>query len=209
MLGELKGLVDCYMIGAPLFTAEGPGAVELVLKHGGRVFLDLKLHDISQVVQDAVRIAGQMGVYSISLHLSGGGRMLDGAAGISPRPRLWGITVLTSLDHEDFSALGFRRSVRDMAGDLASIGIKHGMDGIICSGHEAVMLKSRFGSRAHLIVAGIRPANMNSHDQKRVITPGQAAALGADFILVGRPITEAPNPARAVEKILKEINGGT
>ncbi|MFH1619556.1 MAG: orotidine-5'-phosphate decarboxylase [bacterium] len=205
LLKELKGLASCYQIGLPLFVAEGPKAVELVMKNGGQVFLDLKLHDINQAVKDAVRSAVRMGVYALSLHLSAGGRMLEAAAGVHPRPRLWGITVLTSMDHEDFAALGYSRSVRDMAGDLAKLGLKHRMDGIICSGHEAVMLRSRLGSGAHLIVAGIRPANMETHEQKRTITPAKAAELGADFIIVGRPITEAPHPASAVEKILKEI----
>lgn len=208
MIDELKGLVFYYKIGISLFTAEGPKSVELVLKNGGQVFLDLKLHDISQSVKDAVKSAGRMGVYSLSLHLCGGGDMLETAVSVSPRPKLWGITVLTSLDHEDFGALGYRRSVRDMVRDLGRIGMKHNMDGIVCSGHEAVMLRSRLGPCAHLVLAGVRPENVDAHDQKRVITPGEAARLGADFVVVGRPIIEAPNPGLAAEKIIEEIKRG-
>jgi len=207
MLRELKGLVSYYKVGLSLFAADGPRAIELIHKYGGQVFLDIKLHDGAQSAGDAVRIAARMGVFSISVNLSGGGKMLDAVEAVEKRPKLWGITVLTSMDHDDFKILGFRRSVSDMVRDLSVIGMKHRMDGIICSGHEAMMLRGKLGKRVHLIVAGVRPVNMHSHDHKRVITPGDAAKIGADFVIVGRPITEAPSPSASAERILKELKG--
>ena len=208
LLKELDGLPLIYKIGSSLFTLEGPKAVEAVHKRGGRVFLDLKFHDIPNTVRNAVRSAAELGVYSVSLHLSGGEEMLRAAAGEKKRPLLWGITVLTSFDRRSFSRTGFRHGIERTISDLAAIGAGNGADGIVCSPKEAALVKERYGRKLRVITPGIRPAGPGDggkEDQKRVMTPAQAAAAGADFIVVGRPVLQAADPAETVTRILKEI----
>ncbi len=208
LLKDLKNIVKYYKVGINLFTSEGPKAIGLVRKYGGEVFLDLKLHDIPQSVQEAVRAAGRHGAYAISIHLCGAGKgkMIEAAMAVHPRPKIWGITVLTSFDWKDFEAVGYyKHSMQETVLHLAKLGVSHNIEGIVCSGHEAKMLRSKFGERVHLITPGIRPAKMQTHDQKRTMTPGEAASLKVDFAVVGRPIIDTPDPASAAERILKEI----
>jgi orotidine-5'-phosphate decarboxylase len=205
ILKKLKGLPLIYKVGSSLFTLAGPRAVDLVHKYGGRVFLDLKFHDIPNTVRNAVGSAAGLGVYSVSLHLSGGEEMLKAAAGLRKRPLLWGITVLTSFDRRSFSRAGFKHGIERTILGLAGLGAQNGADGLVCSPHEASALKRRFGAKLKVITPGIRQGTGGAEDQKRVMTPAQAAEAGADFIVVGRPVLLAADPALAALKILEAI----
>ncbi|MFA6318053.1 MAG: orotidine-5'-phosphate decarboxylase [Elusimicrobiota bacterium] len=206
LLNRLKGTITHYKIGLRLFTAHGKRAVDLVHHYGGKIFLDLKFHDIPQTVAHAVREAQRLGVEAVSLHLSGGAGMVDAAAEVSPRPKLWGVTVLTSLQNKDVKVFGQGAQVPALAKRLAKMGWVHGIDAIICSGQEVAHLRRSF---PHLdmrfIVPGIRPAGAVRNDQRRTMTPGDAARLGIDRIVIGRPITMAPDPLKAAHDIMREM----
>jgi len=204
LLEKLGGAVKYYKVGSALFTAEGPAAVDLVHKHGGKVFLDLKFHDIPNTVKSAVKHAAKMGVYSVSLHLSGGADMVKACADLENRPKLWGITILTSFDEYTLFRSGFRGGIDKTVKLLAAMGQANGVDGVVCSPLEAHRLKAIHASQLKLITPGIRPA-ARGDDQKRAMTPAQAKAAGADFIVVGRPITEAEDPAAAAAAILEAL----
>lgn len=206
LVRQLGGVIRHYKIGMQLFTAEGPRAVEAVLKAGGKVFLDLKLHDIPNTVAKSVEAAGKLGVHSVSLHLSGGRAMCEAAAAVSPRPLLWGVTVLTSLDLGDMLALG-GGTPKERALALAE---RYGnlMDGIVASGKEALVLRSKLGFQRPLIVPGIRPHGNLRGDQRRVIAPEEAVRLGIDYVVVGRPILEAPDRAKAAAELVRSLADG-
>ncbi|MBI5630640.1 MAG: orotidine-5'-phosphate decarboxylase [Elusimicrobia bacterium] len=206
LLKRLKGEISFYKVGLQLFTAHGRRAVELVQRHGGKVFLDLKLMDIPQTVAHAVEEAQKLGVESVSLHLLGGSDMVAAAAKVKPRPELWGVTALTSLRAGDFRRLGLRTSLPALVNKLARVGLNHGADGIICSALEVPYLRRSLKNLSpNFITPGIRPAGTDLQDQKRVMTPGRAARLGIGRIVVGRPITGASDPAKAARDILEEI----
>jgi orotidine-5'-phosphate decarboxylase len=206
LLERLKNTITFYKVGLQLFTAHGKRAVDLVHRYGGKVFLDLKFHDIPQTVAHAVREAQKLGAESVSLHLSGGSAMLKAAAEIHPRPKLWGVTVLTSLGAQDLRVVQPRTTLPTMVKNLARLGWINGIDGTICSGQEVAALRRAL---PHLdmrfITPGIRPAQSGIQDQKRVMTPGEAAVLGINYIVVGRPITQAPEPLRAAQSMLAEM----
>ncbi|MBI5595938.1 MAG: orotidine-5'-phosphate decarboxylase [Elusimicrobia bacterium] len=204
-LRDLHGTVTLFKVGLQLFTAHGKRAVDLVHRSGGRVFLDLKLHDIPQTVAHAVREAQSLGVHSLSVHLSSGRDVLEAAAAVHPRPKLWGVTVLTSLSSEDLQAIHPRASVRPTVRRLAELGRRCGIDGTICSGQEVPLLRRSLGPDAVFVTPGIRPAGSDLNDQKRVLTPGAAARLGIRYVVVGRPITHAAQPRAAAQDILAEI----
>lgn len=205
LLKRLHGTITHYKIGLRLFTAHGRKAVDLVHQQGGKVFLDLKFHDIPQTVAHAVHEAQRLHVHAVSLHLSGGADMLEAAAAVHPRPKLWGVSVLTSLSSQDLKVLHPRLSVRPLVLRLARMGLNHKLDGVICSGREAPALKRELGPEACLITPGIRPAGREMHDQKRAVTPGEAARMGIRYAVIGRPITKAPNPLAAAQEILAEM----
>ena len=204
LLGKLKGAVKYFKVGSVLFTAEGPAAVDLVHKHGGKVFLDLKFHDIPNTVKHAVKNAARMGVYSVSLHLTGGGEALKACAELEKRPKLWGITVLTSFNEYDIFRVGFRGGIDKTVKLLASQALENGADGVVCSPRELIRVKDLCAGKLKLITPGIRTA-ARGDDQKRSMAPREAAAAGADFIVVGRPITAADDPAAAAAAILGEL----
>jgi orotidine-5'-phosphate decarboxylase len=207
LLKRLNGIVDFYKVGASLFTAAGPAAVELALKYGKRVFLDLKFHDIPNTVASAVKSAASLGVYSVSLHLSGGAEMLRQCASLEKKPKLWGITVLTSLDENELFRTGFRCGILKTARGLAAIGAENGADGVVCSPLEAAAIKKIHGENLTVITPGVRlpKADGPGDDQKRTLTPREAAAAGADFIVVGRPIINANDPAAAAAAFLEAL----
>jgi len=225
LLKKLKGLPLIYKVGSSLFTLSGPRAVDLVHKYGGKVFLDLKFHDIPNTVRSAVESAARLGVYSVSLHLSGGAKMLKAAAALKKRPLLWGITVLTSFDERSFAAndlsskrTGFKNKIERTVFSLAALAAENGADGLVCSPLEAAEVKRRFGAALQVITPGIRleaggdPAlfpkgpKCGADDQKRTLTPAEAASAGADLIVVGRPVLNAADPAAAVRNILEELD---
>lgn len=205
LLKKLKGLPILYKVGSSLFTLAGPRTVDLVHKYGGAVFLDLKFNDIPNTVMNAVKSAARLGVYSVSLHLSGGPEMLKAAASLKNRPRLWGITVLTSFDEKAFARAGFKKGIAAAVSSLASLAAESGLDGVVCSPREAAAVKKRFGAGLKVITPGIRLSAVGD-DQRRTLTPAGAKAAGADFIVAGRPVLEAPDPAAAVRGILEELN---
>jgi orotidine-5'-phosphate decarboxylase len=206
LLKALKGVVVWYKVGLQLFTAHGKRAVDLVHKSGGKVFLDLKLHDIPQTVAHAVREAQRLGVSAVSLHLMGGPDMVRAAAEVSPRPKLWGVTVLTSMAPKDMKVFHPSARLPALVKSLAKSGWVSGADATICSPQDVPYLRRQL---PHLdmkfVTPGIRPRGASLNDQSRVTTPGEAAALGIDFIVVGRPITHAPDPRKAALSLHAEM----
>jgi orotidine-5'-phosphate decarboxylase len=198
-----------YKVGMQLYTAEGPGVVRDLVASGRRVFLDLKYHDIPTTVGLAVREAAQLGVCMLTLHASGGGRMVRAAtqAAQASKPDLLvlAVTVLTSLHESDLNQIGVQGSVRDQVVRLAGSALSNGCQGVVASAHEAAALRKEFGRDFVIVTPGVRPAGSGHDDQARVVTPAEALAAGATFIVVGRPITEARDPAAEARAILGQI----
>lgn len=196
-------------VGNELFTAAGPALVEALQHRGFELFLDLKYHDIPNTVAGGIRSAGSLGVWMVNVHASGGRRMLEAAAearaALSRPPLLIGVTILTSLDDDDFAALGFRDSLEAQVVRLASLCEQAGLDGVVCSAREVAGLRKRLGGDFALVTPGIRPAGSASDDQRRVVTPEGALADGASYLVIGRPITAAADPASALAAINASI----
>jgi len=213
LLDRLAGVVEWFKVGSQLFTAAGPAAVELVLKRGGRVFLDLKYHDIPQVVGGAVREATRLGVGLLTVHASGGTAMLRAAAqagadGGPARPRVLAVTILTSLDRAILQReLQAPVSVAGQVVHLAGLARAAGCDGVVAAPPEARSLRLTLGPEALIVTPGVRPAGADAGDQRRIATPAAAIRAGADYLVVGRPITGAPDPAAAAAAILRELPG--
>lgn len=198
-----------YKVGMQLYTAEGPGVVRDLVASGRRVFLDLKYHDIPNTVGLAVREAAQLGVCMLTVHASGSGRMMRAAtkAAQASKPDLLvlAVTVLTSLEEGDLNQIGVQGSVRDQVVRLAGSALSNGCQGVVASAHEAAALRKEFGRDFVIVTPGVRPAGSGHDDQARVVTPAEALAAGATFIVVGRPITEARDPAAEARAILGQI----
>ena len=200
-----------YKVGMQLYTAEGPSMVRELVASGRRVFLDLKYHDIPNTVSSAVREAAQLGVSMLTVHASGGGKMLraaaEAAASQAAPPLVLAVTVLTSLDDSDLNKLGVRGNVVDQVLRLAALALSSGCKGVVASAHEASALRQELGRDFTIVTPGVRPAGSGHADQARVVTPGEAVASGATYIVVGRPITEAADPAAEARAILSQITG--
>lgn len=206
LVSVLSGAVSTYKIGLELYTAEGPGIVRAVAATGAKVFLDLKLHDIPNTVAKAVAAAGQLGVQMLTVHLSGGRAMLEAAVEArSPNLVLLGVTVLTSATSETLQETGVDSGIEEQVLRLAELGRRAGVDGLITSPHEVRALRERLGDEMRLITPGVRPSWAAANDQKRFTTPGEALKNGADYLVIGRPITADPDPRAAVERLLEEI----
>jgi orotidine-5'-phosphate decarboxylase len=209
LVNRLEGNCHWFKVGLELFVAAGPAVLEPLVKRGHSVFLDLKLHDIPNTVYGAVRSASALGVRMITIHAAGGPAMLTAARaaleGIADPPVLLAVTVLTSMDAAQMSAVGLDRSPAEEVELLARMGLATGMRGFVCSPHEVAVLRALTGPESVLVVPGIRPAGAESGDQKRIATPAEALRLGANYLVVGRPITQAPDPAEAAEAILNEM----
>ena len=205
-LGEA---VETYKVGMQLYTAEGPVVVRDLIASGRKVFLDLKYHDIPNTVAGAVREAAQLGVSMLTVHASGGSKMLkaaaeaarDSASGL----QLLAVTVLTSMNEDDLHESGVQAGIQEQAVRLASIALGARCAGVVSSAREAKCLREKLGREFLLVTPGVRPAGAEHGDQARVVTPAEAIAAGATHIVVGRPITAAKNPTVAAETILKEI----
>ena len=214
LLDRLAGLVGACKIGAQLFTAAGPAAVEHARKRGFRVFLDLKFHDIPNTVAGAVRAATRLGVRMLTVHASGGVTMMRAAAAAAaaegpgvPRPLCLGVTVLTSLDRAELQRdLGLARSVEAHVLHLAERARAAGLDGCVASPREVRPLRNLLPPSWIIVTPGVRPAGGATDDQARTATPAAAIAAGADYLVVGRSITGAPDPAAAAQAILAEIH---
>jgi orotidine-5'-phosphate decarboxylase len=198
-----------YKVGMQLYTAEGPSVVRELVSSGRRVFLDLKYHDIPNTVAAAVKEAAGLGVSMVTVHASGAGKMLRAAveAGRSaPEMMILAVTVLTSMDENDLDKIGVRVSMTDHVCRLAMLAIAEGCHGIVASAREAPILRTELGNDFALVTPGVRPAGSGHADQKRVVTPAEAIAAGASHIVVGRPITEAADPAAEARAILGQIS---
>ncbi|MFM7345202.1 MAG: orotidine-5'-phosphate decarboxylase [Tagaea sp.] len=196
-------------LGLEFFVAQGPqGVIEVA---GARpLFLDLKLHDIPNTVGGGVRSAAACKPHFLTIHASGGSAMMRAAAAAAreageTRPKLLGITVLTSLDESDLGAVGQRGPMGEQTERLAVLARESGLDGVVCSPHEIARLRKACGPDFKLVVPGIRPAWADAGDQKRIMTPAEAVSLGADHLVIGRPITQAKAPKDALARILAEI----
>ncbi len=199
-----------YNVGKQLFTAEGPQIVRDLVASGRQVFLDLKYHDIPSTVASAVREAAKLHVSMLTVHASGGGRMLraavDAARNMNPTLMVLAVTVLTSLDDSDLEKMGVRGKVVDQVLRLSALAIADGCDGVVASAQEATELRNELDGEFLIVTPGVRPAGMGRGDQVRVVTPAEAIAAGATHIVVGRPITQAADPAAEARAILGQIS---
>ena len=202
-IGDAAGI---YKVGLQLFTAEGPGIVRDLVSSGRRVFLDLKLHDIPTTVALAVKSAAELHVDMLTIHASGGAAMLRAATEASAgRINLLAVTVLTSLSDEDMQEIGVAGRVSDQVLRMASLAKSAGCQGIVTSPREALMVRKALGEGFAIVTPGIRPAGAETNDQQRTATPAQAISNGVSHIVVGRPITHAPDPAKAAQAIISEM----
>ena len=196
-------------IGKELFTSEGPQLVEAVQKKGFDVFLDLKFHDIPNTCAKAVAAAANMGVWMVNVHASGGERMMVAAREaldkFQQKPLLIGVTVLTSMEQSDLAGIGLDVEPQTQVKRLAQLTKVSGLDGVVCSAQEAVMLKELCGQEFKLVTPGIRPSFAVQGDQRRVMTPSDAMKAGVDYMVIGRPITQANDPIEALTLIEKEL----
>lgn len=206
----LAGEVGMFKVGMELFPRGGPGLVRRIRSEGADVFLDLKFHDIPNTVAGAVRSAAAMGVRFTTVHASGGRQMLASAAEAArgTGTRILAVTVLTSLDDADLSEIGFSLSPADMVLRLAAMAMEEGVGGYVCSAREAPAVRDLVGSEAVLVTPGVRLPDHASQDQKRVVTPFDAMRNGADYIVVGRPITQAADPVEAARRFAAEMRKG-
>lgn len=193
-------------IGKEMFTLFGPDLVRELHKRSFSVFLDLKFHDIPNTCARAVRAAADLGVWMVNVHASGGERMMTAAREIlepygQDKPLLIGVTVLTSMEARDLNAIGISLSPQDQVMRLAQLTQASGLDGVVCSAQEAHELKQQLGASFTLVTPGIRPAGFDAGDQRRVMTPYEALQAGSDYLVIGRPITQASDPARVLAAI--------
>ncbi len=198
-----------YKVGMQLYTAEGPRVVRDLVASGRRVFLDLKYHDIPNTVASAVNEAAQLGVSMLTVHAAGSGKMLRAAVGAArannPELLVLAVTVLTSLDENDLEKIGLRGSVIDEVSRLAALALANGCQGIVASAREVSRLRAELGHDFAIVTPGVRLAGTAHGDQVRVVTPAEAIAAGASHIVVGRPITEAADPAAETRSILAQM----
>ena len=209
LVNRLEGTCQWFKVGLELFTAAGPAVLEPLVARGHSVFLDLKFHDIPNTVAGAVRSAAALGARMLTVHAAGGPAMLAAARsaleGLSEPPQLLAVTVLTSMDEAQLRAAGVERAPAEQVGLLAKMGLEAGIRGFVCSPQEVAALRALTGPEGVLVVPGIRPAGADTGDQKRIATPAEALRQGASYLVVGRPITQAPDPAQAADAILKEM----
>jgi orotidine-5'-phosphate decarboxylase len=206
---SVRDSVGGLKLGLEFFNAHGPAGVRPFVESGLPVFLDLKYHDIPNTVAGAVRAAAKLGVSILNVHAQGRAAMmraaLDAAKSISPSTRLIAVTMLTSLGDEDLPSLGLQPPVADQVLRLAALTQECGLDGVVCSAHEIVRLRKALGPDFLLVVPGIRPAGSEIGDQRRVMGPAEARDAGANILVVGRPITGAPDPALAARDIAQSL----
>lgn len=206
---QLKDQCQWFKVGLELYIAAGPAIVEKLISRGHSIFLDLKLHDIPNTVSAAVRSAASVGANLLTIHAAGGPAMLAAAsealAGFAAPPQLLAVTVLTSMDQRQLAAIGVQGTPQEQVELLAQLGLDAGIRGFVCSPQEVAALRTLTGSEGILVTPGIRPAGADQGDQQRIATPTYALDQGATYLVVGRPITQAADPALAAEAILLEI----
>jgi len=213
LINQLEG-VEIFKVGLKLFTAEGPSLLEKIKALGKKVFLDLKLHDIPNTVAEAVKVGVRHGVHMLTLHSSGGREMLEKAVASAAaeadkegveKPLLLAVTVLTSLKSDQLREIGMTDDTFLQVLRLAKLAKEAGVGGVVCSPQEIEIVKKETGRDLLVVAPGIRPLWAAAHDQKRIMTPSLAIKKGADYLVIGRPITEAPSPQEAFLKILSEL----
>lgn len=207
---SLAGGVGGVKVGKEFFTAHGPQGVARVTALGMPVFLDLKFHDIPNTVAAAVRAALALKPFMLNVHASGGAKMMAAAAQAAAeagadRPMMLAVTVLTSMSPADLAGIGIGVEPEEQVLRLARLAQANGMDGVVCSAREAPMLRGALGADFKLVTPGIRPAGASKDDQARVVTPAEAVAKGADYLVIGRPITGAPDPAAAARAVAADL----
>jgi len=209
LVGRLEGTCTWFKVGLELFVAAGPRVLEPILARGHSIFLDLKFHDIPNTVAGAVRSASQLGARMMTVHASGGPAMLAAARkaleSVTNPPQLLAVTMLTSMDAEQTAAVGLQRGPSDQVNLLARMALDAGMRGFVCSPQEVAAVRALAGPEATLVIPGIRPAGSDAGDQKRIATPAETLRMGASYLVVGRPIAQAADPAAAAAAILKEM----
>jgi orotidine-5'-phosphate decarboxylase len=213
LVDHLEGVCTWFKVGMELFTATGPRIVERLVSRGHSVFLDLKFCDIPNTVAGGVRSAAALGARLLTIHASGGPAMLEAAqaalAGLSHPPQLLAVTLLTSMDSAQCRAIGLDRQPAEQVELLARMGLAAGIRGFVCSPQEVASLRALTGPDGVLVVPGIRPSGAHTNnatgDQKRIASPAAALKDGASYLVVGRPITQAPSPSSAAQAILEEM----
>jgi len=213
--GALAGTAGAIKLGLEFFTANGAAGVQQVVDKRLPVFLDLKFHDIPNTVSKAIQATAGIDTFMMTVHTAGGRAMLQAAIDASnevaaitgqERPLIIGVTVLTSMDQDDLHIIGVDNRLNDQVLRLADLAQSSGLDGVVCSPHEIALLRKHFGDDFVLVVPGIRPEGSSTGDQKRIMTPRDAIEKGADYLVIGRPITEAPDMRKATQDILTSIN---
>jgi orotidine-5'-phosphate decarboxylase len=211
LVAPLAGEGCVFKIGLQLFTAVGPSVVKEIQALGARVFLDLKFHDIPNTAKEAVNSAVALGVDMTTIHLAGGPAMVSEsvAAAENSKTLVLGVTVLTSMDDETLDVVGIPRTATDQVLRLAKMGANCRLRGVVASPHEIAPLREEFGRGLVIVTPGVRPAGSDKGDQRRVLTPGEAVRCGADYLVIGRPITAAASPRDAFLQIAHEISEAT
>lgn len=214
IVDELKSLVQTFKVGPILFLRKGIRSIEDIRSENKNVFLDLKFHDIPSTVEKSIPNIMTYGINMFTIHTLGGFDMMQAVAdrvsseseklGVK-KPLVLGVTVLTSHSDETLNEIGINSNTKDQVLRLASLADKAGVDGLVCSGLECEMLRSEFGDRFTLVVPGVRPSG-EAHDQKRVVTPQDAIDMGADYLVIGRAITESDDPLTSIKKILDSLS---
>ncbi len=214
LVDELSSVVDIFKVGIAPFTGYGSALVEKINKKGKKVFLDLKFHDIPNTVKNAARVSAMQGVFMTNFHCLGGRRMLEAAvegakegsakAGENP-PILLGVTVLTSMDEREMKGIGLSGRLEEKVIEFAKMAADSGLDGVVASAREAAGIKEKIGKDFVVVTPGVRPVWAAAGDQKRIVTPRKAVQNGADYVVVGRPIIKADDPAEAAKRIIEEM----
>ena len=217
LVEKLNNYVGVFKVGSQLFTAEGTKVIKIINKKGGKVFLDLKFHDIPNTVARAAEVATKLGVYIFDVHTSGGYEMMKAAAEASKKislvlgvrkPLILGVTLLTSINQEILEKeIGVKNKLEEQVVRLAKLAKAAGLDGVVASPWEIKEIRKACGEDFVILTPGIRPVGKSSDDQKRIMTPRKAIKLGSDFLVIGRPIRNASNPVEAAKEILREMEG--
>lgn len=216
MVKKLSGIIGIYKVGKQLFTRCGPRIIEMIRAYRGRVFLDLKFHDIPNTVARAVEEACKHDVFMLTVHALGGKKMMAGAAAAAaessrkssaPPPLIVAVTVLTSMSQEDLREIGMGAPVESAVSRLAALARQAGVSGVVASAREAPLIRATCGEDFLIVTPGIRPQGSSAGDQKRTLTPAEALAAGADYLVIGRPILEASDPVQAAREIAAEVVG--
>lgn len=210
LVSQLDPALCRLKVGKEMFTHFGPDFITELQQRKFEIFLDLKFHDIPNTVAKAVQAAADLGVWMVNVHASGGSRMMNAAREAlqkygDDKPLLIAVTVLTSMEQSDLTEIGIQATPAEQVARLAGLTEKAGLDGVVCSAQEAALLKQQFGQDFCLVTPGIRPEFAQADDQKRVMTPKQALAVGVDYLVIGRPITKAADPLAALQAIYQEI----